>query len=266
MITSNTLEPITKPGFLAGFGSLFRKEQGRWWRTWRWLLQILVWLVLINGMFVLIVWIVPPLVAREAAQTGQPAEELPGGMKVFMAFHGLLGAIGSIVLAQSAIIGERESGTAAWVLSKPVSRSAFILTKFLSDSLGVFITLVVVQVSVVYVLDWYATGVSGPVERYIGASALLTLNLLFYLAFVLMLGTYFRSRGPILGVALGFLFLQYQLTQFNLVSFAPGWLPNLALDIIQNGSLPSTAPIIATMIAIPLLIATAIWRFNREEF
>jgi ABC-2 type transport system permease protein len=266
MTTFNTLKSITKPGLLAGFGSLFHKELRRWWGTWHWLMQILVWLLLINGMFVLIVWVVPPLVAAEAAQTGQPAEELPGGMEVFVVFHGMLGAIGSIVLAQSAIISERESGTAAWVLSKPVSRGAFILTKFLSDSLGVFITLVVVQVGVVYVLDWTATGVPGSVGRYIGASVLLTLNLLFYLAFALMLGTYFRSRGPILGVALAFLFLQYQLTQFGLVTFAPGWLPILALSIIQGGSLPFIAPIISTIILIPLLIATAIWCFNREEF
>ena len=56
-----------------------------------------------------------------------------------------------IVIGQDTIIGEKQSGTAAWVLSAPVSRSAFIMAKLLANTIGFFVTIIVVQGLVAYV-------------------------------------------------------------------------------------------------------------------
>jgi ABC-2 type transport system permease protein len=266
MSTPSTLEPISQTNFFAGFGNLMQKELYRWWGTRRWWTQILVWLIVINGTLALLLWVVPILSQQETARSGEEIEALPPGRELFAAFHGLLGVIGVIIIAQSGIVGERQSGTAAWILSKPVSRSTFILTKFVSDSLGIFVTVVVAQAIVAYLLEWAATGIPSSVGRYAGASALLTLNLLFYLAFVLMLGTFFRSRGSILGMSFGFFFFQYLLTELGIGTFLPGWLPTLAMEFIAGRPLPSITPIITTVILIAACIAAAIWRFGQEEF
>jgi ABC-type Na+ efflux pump permease subunit len=42
---------------------------------------------------------------------------------------GWMAAFGVIILTQSDIVEEKLSGTAEWVLSSPLSRSAFILSK-----------------------------------------------------------------------------------------------------------------------------------------
>jgi ABC-2 type transport system permease protein len=266
MSMPQALEPIARTSQLPAFENLLRKELHRWWGTRRWWVQILAWLLVINGTLALLLWVVPLLSAQETARSGEPMEVLPEGKELFTAFHGLLGAIGVMIVAQSGIIGERQTGTAAWILSKPVSRSTFILTKFISDSLGIFVTMVAVQAMVAYLLEWAAMGTPASVGRYAGASILLTLNLLFYLAVVMMLGTLFQSRGPILGLSFGLLFFQYLFTEVNIATFLPGWLPKLATAFIAGQPLPFITPIITTVILIALCIAVAIWRFEREEF
>jgi len=57
----------------------------------------------------------------------------------------------AIIIAQDAIIGERQSGTAAWVLSKPVSRPAFILSKLVAGAIGLLVTGIVIQGVVAYI-------------------------------------------------------------------------------------------------------------------
>ena len=48
-------------------------------------------------------------------------------------------AIGIIVVMQDAIIEEIQLGTAAWVLSKPVSRQAFLSAKLVASVVGMLL-------------------------------------------------------------------------------------------------------------------------------
>jgi len=63
-------------------------------------------------------------------------------LTVFLKIAGIATAIGVAVLAQDALIAEKHSGTAAWVLSKPVSLSAFILSKVIANAAGILISTV----------------------------------------------------------------------------------------------------------------------------
>ena len=58
--------------------------------------------------------------------------------------------IGVIVTVQGAIVGEKELGTAAWVISKPVSRASFIVAKLVGHGVGFLVTALVVP-AVVFV-------------------------------------------------------------------------------------------------------------------
>ncbi len=103
--------------------------------------------------------------------------------------------------ARMPILGERLSGTAAWVLSKPLRRPAFILAKLIAHGLGLLATWVVLPGAVAY-LEFAVLGkVHLPIPGFAAALGLAYLNLIFYLTLVLMLATLFQGRGPVLGIA-----------------------------------------------------------------
>ena len=74
-------------------------------------------------------------------------------LMLFNIFMGLAGAIGVSILMQTAVVGEKRSGTAAWVLSKPVSRVAFIIAKLIANSTGIVVTLVLAQGLIAYLIS-----------------------------------------------------------------------------------------------------------------
>jgi len=84
-------------------------------------------------------------------------------------------------------------------MSKPASRSAFVLAKLLAHA-GAFVVLAVGVPAIVFCTQSLAAGWGmPPLAPFVGGVALLTLHLLFYLALTVMLGTVLSSRGPIVG-------------------------------------------------------------------
>ena len=294
MTNHSVLKAVDERGWRMGFANMLRKENGTWWRTWRWLIQVLLWLVLLNGLVAIVVWR-PPLPesnARAAGGGGTPAAAESGdalgtvqdvmrdkptaGMLVFLLFNGIAVPIAAVIIGQEAIIGEKQSGTAAWVLSKPLSRPAFILSKLVGHALGFGVTAVLVQGAIAYAQVSLAAREFRPLPGFAGALGLLFLNLLFYLTLTLMLGTLFGGRGGVLGIGLALL-LGYQI----FLGLAP-WLAAimpwaLVLNITPDGvplsfslamgrPLSTVTPIIATTVWCLIFTAVALWRFSREEF
>jgi ABC-2 type transport system permease protein len=113
----------------------------------------------------------------------------------------MLPTFGVIVLGQDAIIQERQTGTAAWVLSKPVSRAAFILAKLFADAWGVLVTMVLLQGVIAYAIYKYATGISLSIPGWLAGLGMVYLFLISVQALTLMLGTLVKSRGQLLGIS-----------------------------------------------------------------
>src|SRR4030065_1885443 len=158
MASNVALHPTRNHRWFSGFGNIFVKENHQWWGTKKWLIQVAVWLVLING-FVLFMSVILPnlpkykqglqtMSASEAALV--KAEFAKQSLSMFFIFSGLVAGAGVVVFAQDALIGEKRSGTAAWMLSKPVSRTAFLLGKLAADGIGILVTIVIVQGAVGY--------------------------------------------------------------------------------------------------------------------
>jgi len=254
---------VTERGWQRGFGNLFRNENNLRWGRFRWITSALIWLAILNG-FVF-------LVAYGEGESGRAtaAEIAAVCMNVFMTIGTIATAVGVVVGVQGAIIREKQLGTAAWVLSKPASRSAFVLAKMLSHSLA-FLGLSLLLPSLVFYgqsqMLWGQTPAALP---FLGGWLVMVLHLLFYLAFTLMLGTLFDTRGPVAGIGLGFLF-GGQIVP----NFAPEWLTLIfpwklsELAPALGGALPPVwpIPVIATAIWTVVFIGVALWRFGREEF
>ena len=141
------LLPARGSVWLAGFSNMLAKELGEWFRTRRWLWQLVIWLGILDGFLAFMLFVLPVLAplwpglpTREQVFMGLPVEV--GAVMHFFSIVLMTGTLGAIILAQDEVIQEKQSGTAAWILSKPVARPAFILTKQQSDLIGLLVFVV----------------------------------------------------------------------------------------------------------------------------
>jgi ABC-2 type transport system permease protein len=259
---------------LNGFGNHFRMNNHQWWGTRRWLIQIVIWFLVVNGPWV--VSVIASLAGTSSQPQAQASQTAGEALMIFFAMGALFPAIGVTILGQNAFIQGRESGTIAWVLSKPVSRPAFILSKLSADAIGILVTMVLTPGLVGFLICRFILGVPIPIFGFLGALGLLFLHQLFYLGLVYMLGALFRSRGPVLGIPLVFIFT-YQMhaalgwlgkiLPWNLVlGPAEAMSSSLAALMVDGQPLPTVAPIIGTAALTLAFVLVALWRFNREEF
>jgi ABC-2 type transport system permease protein len=261
------LLPVPDRGWLGGFGNMLGKELGDWFGTRRWLVQTIIWLVIINGLMAFIMFIVPLI---DPSEQIAPSEQVGQGLGLYFAFSVILGGIGMIVLTQDEIIQEKQSGTAAWILSKPVSRSSFVLTKLLSNFLGGLIFIAVLPGAVAYAEIAFASQQAPPMLPYLMGVGVILLTLFFYISLVIMLGTLFEQRGPVMGVALGLLIGGLIASQFSpqISYILPVNMQDIAGALAQGQPLPTIAisQLIATVAWSILFTAVALWRFARLEF
>ena len=152
------------------------------------------------------------------------------GIRYFIVFAGLFAACGVAILAQDALIGEKRSGTAAWVLSKPISRTAFLLAKLAADAIGILMTMVIVQGVIGYLIFKVFTNISFPIPNCLAALGLVALMLLFILSLTYMLGSISNARGLVVGLPLVFIFGYQIASKFPLLVKIMPW--NLVTDMI----------------------------------
>lgn len=282
MASNSALIAVKDRGWLNGFDNLFRSENHHWWGTWQWVVQALIWMAIVNGMLAMVTLAAPKIDAAQASQeigaaeAGAAKETLAQtALMVFFLFSGLAPAVGVVIIGQDAIIQERQTGTIAWVLSKPVSRAAFLLSKLFADALGVLVSMVLVQGLVAYFIYRAGTGIALSIPHFLAGLGLVYLLLLFYLTLTLMLGTLFRSRGPVIGFPMLLVFGNQlaglapwlgKILPWNLVMDLGPDKPSLAVALAQGQPLPTVTPVIGTAVLTILFIAVALWRFQQEEF
>ena len=257
-------------GWRLGLRNLIARENNKWWKTSRWWIQTIVWGLITNGILVLMLFVMPLVVDLFPNVDPAQLESLPNGVEIFFSMAGLAFPIGVVILVQGSVINEKELGTAEWILSKPVSRSAFILSKFFSHALGILITMVVFQSGFAYGLIWLNQGAPLPVWAFFKGVVVLVIMLFFYLSLVLMMEVLSDKRGTVLafglGSALGGMLL-VQLLPF-LVYVTPFALGNLAPLIVLGTppeNLPVMLPIISTAVMGFIFLVIALTRFNHND-
>lgn len=254
-------------GWRMGLRNMLAKENFAWWRTRRWWIQILVAVLILNGSLALNL--------RDPQRMSVDLEAIN-----FLNTSALFVPILIVILTLDSIIGERHSGTTAWVFSKPLQRPAFILSKLIAYGLGFLMTWVLIPNIIFYVQLVAAGRVGLSIPGFIGLIGLSFLNLLFYMTLALMLATLFNSRVPGLGISI---FIAWagplQILAKPMESYVP-WLENilpwklisgfgeppLAGYLALGAPLPTVVPIIATVLWCVLFVVVAIWRISREEF
>jgi len=260
---NDVLERKQGSGWSRGFDNLLDAELSRWFKTKMWWVQILVWTGLIN--------IVLFMVAINDA--GAPVEEL---LMLFNIFLGLFAATGVCIIMQGVIVGEKKNGTAEWVLSKPVSRQAFVLSKLIGNAIGITLIIVLVQGIIAFLIINFISGYRLQPLDFAAGLGIHVINLLFFVTLTLMLGTIFNHRAPVIGIPLVFLFSQQFIMGFlpELTRYLPWTLiipPNTSdfpsvAQALMTGQLPySYVPIATTLSASIIFIIISLWTFNRQE-
>lgn len=272
MSANTSFQVVDERGWRRGFANLLRHENAAWWRSRRWWINIIIWLALINGM--LLAMLASSVEVTNAFQ--RTVEEVMAEARtVFVVMAGMFGTIGAIIAMQGSIIDEKKSGTAAWIMSKPASRPAFVLAKLAANGLALLIIIVLLQGIVAYVqLTVYGGGSPPPLAPFVGGMALLALHMLFYLSLTLMLGTIFNDRGPVIGIPIGILFsAMFLMGYLGDLAYITPWMiipsgnfQGLAIETMLGQPLFSIVPVIATAVWSIVFVAVALWRFEREEF
>lgn len=249
---------VGERGWRSGLSNLMGAGFGSWWRTSNWWIQSLLWTAVINGSLAIAIW-----------------GDAPEGLDIFTLYGvmTMFAAIAVAILMQEEVVGEKRSGTAAWVLSMPVSRPAFLTAKLVPNAVGVVATMIAIP-SVVLLVQLALAGIDVSIPWFAVGASVAALNLLFYLTLTLMLGTLFDSAGPVIAIPLAFAFGQ------QLLGSVPGLLALLpwALVVPINGEetsvvgaliagvpVPSYGAIVTTAIACVVFTVVAYWKWNRTE-
>ncbi len=262
---ASTLITSRGRGWGIGLGNMLEKENGSWWRTRRWWILGALWPVIMDGVLLMLT---------------RGGMEANAATALFMGLAGAFLPVAAIILGQDSLLREKHSGTAAWVLTKPLGRPAFILAKMIANGLGLVATGIVLPGAIAWVQIAVIAGARITLPSFAAAMGLVCLNLLFYLALALMLATLFDTRGPVLGITLGLLMGYQLLAMVPAVKYVP-WLGQvmpwglvsgfgknapLVAYLITGQPLPTVMPIIATAAWCALFVLVGIWRFSREEF
>ncbi len=267
MTTYDDPQLRTEDGRWRGFLNVFQMENRKWWAGKSPFLRGGIWVLILDGLLAGALFILPTLTGPEGEQI-MPGDALQSGSEMFVGLSTLAIAVGIIILMQDTIIEEKQSGTAAWVLSKPVSRSSFILAKLAANFLGMVVLMLVLPGVVAYGLfQLYEPG-AVELSNFIGMMGVVGLHSLFYLALTLLMGVVANGRGLLLAVTLGSLLGGGLVPIEALVRIAPWQLPQIGLLVLQGlpvGSFGLTM-MAATAVWSVLFLIAAVWRFDRVAF
>lgn len=267
MSSNVEFQMVVGNGRFRGFSNLLQRENQQWWPLRPALTRVLVWVLLLNGILAASLFLFPTL-TDPAGNPVMDEDPLQMSSQLFTGLAAVALAIGVIVALQDSIIEEVQLGTAAWVLSKPVSRTAFVLAKFVATVLGLLFLMVLPVALVAYGLFWlYEPGAYTPFN-FAGMMAVVTLHALFYLTLTLLMGTLTTRRGVLLAVTLGSLLGGGMVPIKALVQISPWQLQQVGLVVLYDMPLDSVAltMIGATAVWCVVFLVTAVWRFERSEF
>ena len=252
---------------MTGFAALLRKELLEQWRTTR--------LPVVATVFML-VGLSSPLLARftpeilkavggDQFQIILPTPTAADAYDQLAKNLGQFGALIAVLLAMGAVATEKERGTAALILTKPVSRAAFLLAKQVAIAVTLGISTAIAAVGA-----WFYTFVLFeplPIAGYIAATVLQWLALVAFATITFLGSTLTRSAlaAAGLGVAafivLGILSIVPAIGRFLPTGVG---VPARSLALGLSGVDP-IGPMIASMILIAALSAVAWLAFRRQE-
>ena len=201
---------------MTGLAPLLKKEIKEQLRTYK--------LVIVGGVFMFF-GIITPLTLKYLPQIlklvgEQMTIEMPPPTAVqslaeYASTIGQVGVLVAVLVAMGSIANERRHGTAVMMLSKPVTRAAFVSAKLIAMTLTFLVSLTVASLFCFGYTVWLIEGAS--VWAFIGLNLLLALFLMFCLAVTVLFSSLFRSSLAAGGLSIAVLIAQAGLSPLPLI-------------------------------------------------
>jgi ABC-2 type transport system permease protein len=169
-----------------------------------------------------------------------------------------------IIMFGGAVSAEKRSGTAILVLTKPLSRSAFVAAKFVSQA-----ALLVITVVVGALLTWgmtYAVFGEAPIGPLAAATgAWLALGVLF-VALMLMLSAMLDSQAGAAGIGFGaYILLSIGGLWDALLKYTPVGLVNAPTELVTEKAGSMLWPVLSALALAALCVAAGMAVFRKRE-
>jgi ABC-2 type transport system permease protein len=253
-----------------GFGVLLRKEVLEQVRTMR---------LLATGAVFLLAGLMSPLLARysselfEALVAGQaggftitmPSPTSAYAIDQTLKNVGQVGVLAAVLLTMGLVATEKERGTAAFVLTKPADRGAFLLAKFVAVALTLLVGMALGGAAA-----WAYTAMlfePVPLGGWVAMCVLLWVSFLVYEAVTFLGSTLARSVLPAAGLGIAFLLVLGVLS--GLPTIGP-WMPaslTAPAAALALGKDPGNllGPLATSLAAIVLAFLASWLLFRRQE-
>ncbi len=190
------------------FLAALRKELLEQWRTYR-LLMLGVVLVVFGLLSPLIAKFTPEIIKQipngEAIAQLIPTPTIMDAVTQYIKNIGQFGVILALLLTMGAIVQEKDKGTAAIMLVKPIPRVTFLIAKFTALAL-IFVVTIAIGSAACYYYTWLLFGALD-VLRWLALNGLMLVYLLVYVALTLFCSVVTKSQAAAGGLAIGMLFI-----------------------------------------------------------
>ena len=201
-------------GPFTGFGNFFRKELGDWWKSWRFLIVLIVMTVIAE----FIVFFTYDLAGRFRrdfqGQIELPSEQLVVTISALGSLNphapGIVLQILIIIFSTMGIMAvEKSSGTLAWSLTKPLGRTGLLVAKWLAATMMLWLAMCVVPIliSTISISAYYGINPYFDKMAPVVGSAFAWIALWVLLSLTISLG--FRSQAAVAGILVAFWLVPY---------------------------------------------------------
>jgi ABC-2 type transport system permease protein len=177
---------------------------------------------------------------------------------------GQFGILLALLLGMGSIAQEKEKGTAAMMLVKPMPRSTFILAKFTALALLFVVTVLLAGLGCYYYT--YLLFEALDIGAWLALNALLVLQILVYVALTILCSTLLRTQIAAGGLAVGIMLV---LVIFGAIPglgrYLPGELTNWGMRMIQGDPQSSWTALAISAGIIVVSLVLAIVSFRKQE-
>lgn len=249
------------------FLTSLRKEILETWRTRR--LLVLVAVLAAFGML-------SPLMAKMMPQIfafipgGEqfagliPDPSLQDAIDQYNKNIGQFGVLLALLLSMGAVAQEKERGTAALMLVKPLPRWAFLIAKF-----GAVALCFVIALALAGMLGYvYTVLLFGALDAFTWAAMnlLLLAECLVYAAITLLFSTTLRSQAAAIGASFAALLAISAISAFPQVGmYLPGALAGWAQTLFRSAPAAAWSALWVSLGIIVVCLGLACWLFDRQE-
>jgi ABC-2 type transport system permease protein len=250
------------------FNPVFRKEMQEQWRTHRFLIVAAVFAAfgLASPLFAKftpeMLKAIPGVPSELLAAI--PAPTVTDAITQYVKNMSQFGILLALLMTMGVVVQEKERGTAAFFLTRPVSRETFILAKFASLAVTFIISLALAAMGCwYYTLVLFAPLPWGP---FLALNGLMLVVFLVYMALALLASTLSRSNGVAVGLAFMSLILLVGIGALpTLGEYFPGRLFSWGTTLMMGGNASAWPAfgISLGIIVVALLVACIV--FRRQE-